>query len=88
MLNPKVTLFFLAFLPQFVSADAPHAAYGFLLLGLTFVAGGTAWVLILATAAASVRGFFERRRAAQAWLSRAMGGVFVYLGVRLAMSER
>ena len=88
VLNPKVALFFLAFLPQFVSADAPHAAYGFLLLGLTFVAGGTAWVLILATAAASVRGFFERRRAAQAWLSRAMGGVFVYLGVRLAMSER
>jgi threonine/homoserine/homoserine lactone efflux protein len=88
VLNPKVGLFFLAFLPQFVSADAPHAAYGFLLLGLTFVAGGTAWVLILATAAASVRGFFERRRAAQAWLSRAMGGVFVYLGVRLAMSER
>ena len=88
VLNPKVALFFLAFLPQVVSADAPHAAYGFLLLGLTFVAGGTAWVLILATAAASVRGFFERRRAAQAWLSRAMGGVFVYLGIRLAMSER
>ena len=88
VLNPKVGLFFLAFLPQFVSAEAKHAAYGFLLLGLTFVAMGTVWVLVLAVAAASMRRFFERRRAAQAWLSRAMGGVFVYLGVRLAMSER
>lgn len=88
VLNPKVGLFFLAFLPQFVAADAPHATYGFLLLGLTFVVAGTAWVLVLAIAAASVRRFFERRRTAQAWLSRTMGGVFVYLGVRLAMSER
>jgi threonine/homoserine/homoserine lactone efflux protein len=88
VLNPKVGLFFLAFLPQFVAADAAHATFGFLLLGLTFVATGTVWVLVLALAAASVRRIFERRRAAQAWLSRAMGGAFVYLGVRLALSER
>lgn len=88
VLNPKVGLFFLAFLPQFVAADAPRAAYGFMLLGLTFVATGTLWVLILATAAASVRGFLERRPSAQAWLVRAMGVVFVYLGARLALDER
>jgi threonine/homoserine/homoserine lactone efflux protein len=88
VLNPKVGLFFLAFLPQFVAADAAHATFGFLLLGHTFVATGTVWVLVLALAAASVRRIFERRRAAQAWLSRAMGGAFVYLGVRLALSER
>ena len=88
VLNPKVGLFFLAFLPQFVAAGAPRAMYGFLLLGLTFVVTGTVWVLILATTAASVRGFFERRRAAQAWLSRTMGALFVYLGVRLALNER
>jgi threonine/homoserine/homoserine lactone efflux protein len=88
LLNPKVALFFLAFLPQFVAADAPHATYGFLLLGLTFVAAGTIWVLVLAAAAASVRRFFDHRPAAQAWASRVVGGVFVYLGVRLAVSER
>ena len=88
VLNPKVGLFFLAFLPQFVAADEAHATYGFLLLGLTFVATGTAWVLVLAIAAASVRRFFERRRSAQAWLARAMGCVFVYLGVRLAIIDR
>jgi len=88
VLNPKVALFFLAFLPQFVDASAGHAAPAFLLLGLTFVATGTAWVLVLAVAAASVRRFLQRRPSAQAWLSRAMGGMFIYLGVRLAVSER
>ncbi len=42
-LNPKVALFFLAFLPQFVDADAPHKGLAFLLLGLIFIAGGTLW---------------------------------------------
>jgi threonine/homoserine/homoserine lactone efflux protein len=87
-LNPKVGLFFLAFLPQFVAADAALETFGVLLQRLTFVATGTVWVLVLALAAASVRRIFERRRAEQAWLSRAMGGAFVYLGVRLALSER
>jgi threonine/homoserine/homoserine lactone efflux protein len=88
VLNPKVALFFLAFLPQFVAVDAPAKTMAFLLLGLTFVTTGTAWVLVLALAAAQVRGFLERRPAVQAWISRAIGGVFVFLGVRLAVSER
>ncbi|MFO1305191.1 MAG: LysE family translocator [Burkholderiales bacterium] len=88
VLNPKVGLFFLAFLPQFVSAGAPHAAYGFLALGLTFVATCTVWALILAAAAARVRHAFERHGRARAWLTRAMGGVFLYLGARLAFADR
>ena len=88
VLNPKVALFFLAFLPQFVDADAPQKTAALLVLGITFVAMGTVWVLVLAVAAAQVRGFFERSPRAQAWISRAMGGVFVFLGVRLAASER
>src|SRR4029078_12187753 len=88
VLNPKVALFFLAFLPQFVGGHAGYATLGLLVLGVTFVATGTIWVLVLAVAAASVCRFFERRASAQAWLSRAMGGMFIYLGVRLAVSER
>ena len=43
VLNPKVALFFLAFLPQFVDADAPHKPAAFLSLGLIFVFTGTLW---------------------------------------------
>ena len=88
VLNPKVALFFLAFLPQFVAVDAPAKTTAFLLLGLTFVTTGTVWVLILATAAAQVRTFFAQRPRVQVWISRAMGGVFVFLGIRLAVSEQ
>jgi threonine/homoserine/homoserine lactone efflux protein len=88
VLNPKVALFFLAFLPQFIDPDSLFKIAAFLALGLTFVATGTAWCLILAVAAARVRGFFARHPKAFARLSQAAGTVFVLLGVRLAVSER
>ena len=88
VLNPKVALFFLAFLPQFVAVDAQAKTAAFLVLGLTFVTTGTVWVLALAVAAAQVRTFFAHRPQVQAWISRAMGCVFVFLGIRLAVSEQ
>src|SRR6195256_4686820 len=48
VLNPKVALFFLAFLPQFVAADSPHKTLAFLLLGLTFISTGTLWCFTVA----------------------------------------
>jgi len=88
VLNPKVALFFLAFLPQFIDHDSPAKIAAFVALGLTFVATGTAWCLFLAVAAASVRRFFAERPKAFVWLSRAAGALFVVLGVRLAVAER
>src|SRR3954447_5728979 len=52
VLNPKVALFFLAFLPQFVAADAPHKPLAFLLLGTIFIVNGTLWCLGVAVVAA------------------------------------
>src|SRR5215472_8717859 len=88
VLNPKVALFFLALLPQFIDPASPAKVAAFLALGLTFVATGTVWCLVLALAAASVRGFFAGQPGAFAWLSRASGALFVFLGLRLAASEQ
>ena len=88
VLNPKVALFFLAFLPQFVDADAPAKTTAFLALGLTFVTTGTAWVLVLAVASARLRRWLDRYPGAQAWIVRTMGGLFVFLGIRLALADK
>jgi threonine/homoserine/homoserine lactone efflux protein len=88
VLNPKVALFFLAFLPQFIAPQSPAKIAAFVALGLTFVATGTAWCLFLALAAASVRRFFAGHPRAYARLSQAAGALFVLLGVRLAIAER
>ena len=88
VLNPKVALFFLAFLPQFVTADSPQKAVAFLLLGLIFIFNGTLWCLGVAAFAASAAGRIRQSGRALAWINRALGGLFVYLGVRVAMLAR
>jgi len=86
-LNPKVALFFLAFLPQFVALDSPHRAAAFLLLGLIFVCNGTLWCLGVAAFAARAAGRVRQSGQALRWINRALGGLFVYLGVRMAMLQ-
>src|ERR1700761_8862257 len=83
-LNPKVALFFLAFLPQFVDADAPHKGLAFVLLGLIFIAGGIIWCWTLAAFAARAASRFRQSGRALLWVNRALGGLFVYLGIRIA----
>lgn len=88
VLNPKVALFFLALLPQFIAADSPTKVAAFVALGLTFVATGTVWCLVLAVMASRIRGRFDRHPRALVRLSRASGVLFILLGLRLAASER
>jgi threonine/homoserine/homoserine lactone efflux protein len=87
VLNPKVALFFLAFLPQFVAADSPHKAFAFLLLGLIFVSNGTLWCLGVAAFAAKAAGRIRQSGQIWRWINRALGGLFVYLGVRVALLQ-
>ena len=84
VLNPKVALFFLAFLPQFVNADSSHKTMAFLLLGLMFISTGTLWCFTIAALAARVAFRLRQSGGALVWINRALGGVFVYLGVRIA----
>ena len=88
VLNPKVALFFLAFLPQFIDADAPHKALAFLLLGAIFNVNGTLWNLLVAWSASGLGRRLVAGSGAATWLHRALGGLFVGLGVRLALAER
>ena len=84
VLNPKVALFFLAFLPQFVNADALHKSLAFIALGLMFISTGTLWCFSIAALAARAASRLRKSGGALVWINRALGGVFVYLGVRIA----
>ena len=86
-LNPKVALFFLAFLPQFVAADAAHKTLAFLTLGLVFIASGTLWCFTVAAFAARAAGRIRQSAVVMAWINRLLGGLFVYLGIRVAMMD-
>jgi len=86
-LNPKVALFFLAFLPQFVSADSTHKALAFALLGAIFVFNGTLWCLGLAAFAARAAARLKQSARVLLWINRALGGFFIWLGIRVAMLE-
>jgi threonine/homoserine/homoserine lactone efflux protein len=82
-LNPKVAVFFLAFLPQFIDADAPSKAAAFLVLGCLFNVTGTAWNLAVAWFAGRV-GRSPSLDWLRVWLERTLGALFVAAGVRLA----
>jgi len=86
VLNPKVALFFVAFLPQFVDPARGSVALQTLGLGLFFNGSGTLVNLAVAWAAGSARAFLtsDSRRA---WFQRASGGILVALGVRLAVAR-
>jgi threonine/homoserine/homoserine lactone efflux protein len=87
VLNPKVALFFLAFLPQFVAADSPHNTFAFLALGLIFILNGTLWCLGVAAFAAKAASRIRQSDGVMVWINRALGGMFVYLGFRVAMLQ-
>ena len=88
ILNPKVALFFLAFLPQFIAADAPSKATAFVALGLLFNATGTVWNLIVAWLSARAANFLAAGSRARLWLERSLGALFIGLGLKLALAQR
>ena len=87
-LNPKVALFFLAFVPQFIGPQASSKALSFFVLGCIFNVGGLLWCHILALSAAFLSQRLQAGRATVRWLHRMVGTVFVALGVRLALSSQ
>jgi threonine/homoserine/homoserine lactone efflux protein len=87
VLNPKVALFFLAFLPQFVDPARGSPVLQIVMLGLLFDTSGTLVNLGVAVGASRLSARLRRGAAARA-LQRVTGAVFILLGVRLALSGR
>ncbi|MEP6730911.1 MAG: LysE family translocator [bacterium] len=85
VLNPKVALFFLAFLPQFVDPSRGNPALQVVALGLIFNTTGTLVNLGVAIGSSHAA---SRLRKQSSWLQRLTGGIFVALGLRLAFATR
>ena len=86
-LNPKVALFFLAFLPQFISPGVESKAMAFLFLGLVFNFNGL-WVnMVWALAAAWLAARVGAVQRGMQWLERAAGAMFIGFGLKLALTD-
>ena len=88
VLNPKVALFFLAFLPQFVDPGRGGVLAQFLVLGATMAVLDTLYELALVAVFARLRGRYLANPRVARWQARISGVVLIALGVRLAVQDR
>jgi threonine/homoserine/homoserine lactone efflux protein len=88
ILNPKLSIFFLAFLPQFVSIDEPSPLSRMLLLSLVFMLLTFMVFAVYGLFAAAVRQHVVSRPKVLMWMRRSFAAAFVALGARLALAER
>ena len=88
ILNPKVALFFLAFLPQFIDPNYVQSSLPFLILGITFLLTGTIWCLILALFASKLSERIRKNYKIKKWLDKITGGIFIALGIQLALLKK
>lgn len=87
VLNPKVALFFLALLPQFVVPDAAHKGLALAVLGVVFAVNSLFVIVPMAWLAGRAGARLQRIGRAQRWLDRALGSLFIALAVRLALQR-
>ena len=88
VLNPKVALFFLAFLPQFTAREAGNIPLQMLLLGFIFMVQGMVIFTLIGFFSGSVGRWIGRRPRAGSYFTWLAGGIFATLGLRLALAER
>jgi len=87
ILNPKVALFFLSFLPQFIIPTQTKGPLPFLFLGSIFLTTGTIWCLIVAIFSSYVPDMLRRKASIMRILEKVCGGLFVFLGFKLAFNK-
>lgn len=87
VLNPKVALFFLAFLPRFISVSSPNKVLSFMVRGAIFITTGTIWCIIVAVFASAIGNRLRRSGKSAGRLKKANGALFILLGLKLATSR-
>jgi RhtB (resistance to homoserine/threonine) family protein len=88
VLNPKVALFFLSFLPQFINPEHVTGPVPFLLLGFTFMTTGTLWCLFLAWSASLITNTLRKNDRISKFLQKASGVVFIGLGLNILLDRK
>ena len=85
ILNPKVAIFFMAFLPQFVRPELGHTSVQIIVLGGLVIVVAIVVEFFIVLAAAQTTNFFRNNRKCSLWLDRVSGSVLIGLGIRLAL---
>jgi RhtB (resistance to homoserine/threonine) family protein len=88
ILNPKVALFFIAFLPQFIDPTLKNTVSPFLTLGATFIATGTAWCLMLAIFASAIFARLKNNKKASSYINKICGLSLIGLGIKVAVTDQ
>lgn len=88
VLNPKIALFFLAFLPQFINSAEIKNPVPYLFLGLILFIITLIWCTFLALSGSGVTRLFNKYKSAENWMNKASGIIFILLGLKVALAEK
>jgi threonine/homoserine/homoserine lactone efflux protein len=88
VLNPKIAVFFLAFLPQFVDQGSPQVTLQMVILGLTFACFGLCFLLVVGYSSGTLGTWLTGRPQYTQFFQRLAGGILLALGIRLAFAEK
>jgi threonine/homoserine/homoserine lactone efflux protein len=88
VLNPKVALFFLSFLPQFIAPSNTYGLLPFLCLGITFIVTGTTWCLLLVLFSSRMSAYLRENEKTAFITNKVCGTIYLGLGVKLLTAEK